>query len=136
MTAWLHWCGPLCKRFLWENEELKLMRSLLLSSNLNHFGNHKLHIHFGLLLVYTKGVDSKDLCPRIILAASHRAMVLMFLFPIYCRIREPGYHGDKVPLKYIGNQTVYWRIDFFHTFSEQTKAVFLAAMGVRGHLPF
>ena len=112
------------------------MRSLLLSSNLNHFGNHKLHIHFGFLLVYTKGMDSKTLCPRIILATPHGAMVLTFLFPIYCRIREPGYHGDKVPLKYIGNQSVYWRIDFFLTFSEQTKAVFLVAMGVRGHLAF
>lgn len=112
------------------------MRSLLLSSNLNHFGNHKLHIHFGFLLVYTKGMDSKDSCPRIILAAPHGAMVLTFLFPMYCRIREPGYHGDKVPLKYIGNQSVYWRIDFFLTFSEQTKAVSLVAMGVRGHLAF
>lgn len=68
------------------------------------------------------------------LASSHRAMVLMFLFPIYCRVQEPGYHGDKVPLKYIGNQSLYWRIDFFLSFSEQTKAVFLEAMGLRAHI--
>lgn len=30
-----------------------------------NLGNHNLHIHFGLLLVYTKGTDSKDSCPRI-----------------------------------------------------------------------
>lgn len=42
------------------------MRSLLLSFNLNNFGNHRLHIHFGFLSFgYTNGTDSKDSCPRI-----------------------------------------------------------------------
>lgn len=66
-TGLMHWHGPLCKRFLflWENGELRLMRFLLLSFNLNHLGNHRLPIHFGLLLIYTEGTASKDLCPRI-----------------------------------------------------------------------
>lgn len=70
-SLWQDWCIGVALsargryQFLWENGELRLMRSLLLTFNLNHLGNHRLHIYFGLLLVYTKGTASKDPCPRI-----------------------------------------------------------------------
>lgn len=41
------------------------MRSLLLSFNLNHLGNHRLNIHFGVFFVYTKGTTSKGSSPSI-----------------------------------------------------------------------
>lgn len=63
----MYWYGFFCKRFLflWENGEFRLMRFLLLSFNLNYFGNYRFLIYFGFLFIYIKGIVLKDLCFRI-----------------------------------------------------------------------
>lgn len=65
--AWCTGVAPRCKGLsvLGENGELELTRSCYSVSIWKNLGNHTLHIHFGLRLVYTKGTDSKDSCPRI-----------------------------------------------------------------------
>lgn len=112
------------------------MRFLLLSFHLNNLGNPKLHVHAGLLLVNTKGTDSKDSWPRIHTSLATQLWVGCSRSQFTAGVRVPGYHGDKVPLKYMGNQSMYWRVDFSLLFSEQTKAVFLEAMRIGGHLTF
>lgn len=54
--------GVICS---WRKWGARIDEVLLFSFNLKNLGNHTLHIRFGLRLVYTKGTDSKDSCPRI-----------------------------------------------------------------------
>lgn len=112
------------------------MRSLLLSFSLNNLGSPKLPSMLAFYLFTQRGQIQRTHVLGFIAASPHSCGFDVLVPNLLPGSEFPGYHGDKVPLKYMRNQSVYWGIGFSLLSSEQTKAVFLEAMRIRRHLTF